>query len=361
MSISSSDSVSVFRPLWLRDLKQGAAPEVDWLWRGYLAAGNLTLLTSQWKAGKTTLLALLLDRMKGGGELAGLPVKAGKAVVLSEEAPTLWLERSRRFDFQDHVCWFCRPFPRRPRPEEWLALIDQLLALHEQVGLSLLAIDPLAAFFPVKSENDADAMLAALLPLQRLTQAGLAVAVLHHPRKKASEEGQSARGSGALCGHADILLELHWYAAASDEDRRRRLLAWSRHEATPRRRTIELSADGREYVVVADAEEEKMLGFREVLWWVLREAATKQTREDIERDWPPEHPKPHPATLWRLLERCVEAGELKRDAAGTKNDPFRYWLPSLEERWKKDVLARVEQTTQDVERAARLGFRVPIG
>ena len=29
---------------------------MDWLWHGYLAAGQLTLLTSLWKSGKTTLL-----------------------------------------------------------------------------------------------------------------------------------------------------------------------------------------------------------------------------------------------------------------------------------------------------------------
>ena len=46
--------------LWVRDLEQATVTHVDWFWQGYLAAGNITLLTSQWKAGKTTLLAILL-------------------------------------------------------------------------------------------------------------------------------------------------------------------------------------------------------------------------------------------------------------------------------------------------------------
>jgi hypothetical protein len=33
----------------------GDEPRVDWLWDGYLARGSVTLLTSQWKTGKTTL------------------------------------------------------------------------------------------------------------------------------------------------------------------------------------------------------------------------------------------------------------------------------------------------------------------
>src|SRR5438552_13684812 len=170
MSASSADPVSI-PALWLDDLRRVAQPVTEWLWPGYLAAGNLTLLTSQWKTGKTTLLSLLLDRMKAGGSLVGLPVKPGKAVILSEEAPALWLERSHRFDFTEHVTWLCRPFAQQPRKEQWLQLIDHLLALHDQVGLSLVAIDTLAMFFPAGSETNASAMLAALLPLRRLTSA----------------------------------------------------------------------------------------------------------------------------------------------------------------------------------------------
>src|SRR5438552_3558441 len=131
MSASSADPVSI-PALWLDDLRRVAQPVTEWLWPGYLAPGNLTLLTSQWKAGKTTLLSLLLDRMKSGGELAGLPVTPGRAAIISEESPALWVERSRKFDFAGHVRWFCRPFLGRPSPEQWQALIDHLLVLHQQ-------------------------------------------------------------------------------------------------------------------------------------------------------------------------------------------------------------------------------------
>src|SRR6516162_11499627 len=69
MSDPLSPSPLTFQPHRLADLKQQAPATTDWLCHGYLAAGNATLLTSQWKAGKTTLLALLLDRMSKGGEL----------------------------------------------------------------------------------------------------------------------------------------------------------------------------------------------------------------------------------------------------------------------------------------------------
>src|SRR5207247_2438663 len=114
-----------FTTLWGSDLA-GSAPPRSWLWHGYLAPGNVTLLTSQWKSGKTTLVAVLLARMKTGGRFADRPLAAGKAVVISEESPVLWHHRAQRLHFGDNVGWFCRPFKGKPTPEEWLALLDYI-------------------------------------------------------------------------------------------------------------------------------------------------------------------------------------------------------------------------------------------
>ena len=70
----------------LDELRAASTVETCWLWQGFVAAGNLTLLTSQWKSGKTTLVSVLLSKMKTGGKLAGLQLAAGKAAVVSEEA-----------------------------------------------------------------------------------------------------------------------------------------------------------------------------------------------------------------------------------------------------------------------------------
>jgi hypothetical protein len=336
-----------FETLSLDDLTLAGASDTDWLWQGYLAPGNITLMSSQWKTGKTTLLSVLLDRMKNGGSLLGMPVRQGRAVVVSEEDRQLWKERSRRFDFAGHVCWMCRPFIVRPGMAEWENLVEHLLGLHQQRGASLAVIDSLAEFFPARSETHASPMLAALLPLRRLTAAGMAVLVLHHTRKKGGMDGQCARGSGALCSFVDILLELHWYDRAASEDRRRRLLGWSRHAETPRHRIIELNADGRDYVNLGDVEQEALRPVQQTLCEVLKQARKKLTSAEILAAWPPEHPKPSAATLWRVLTSAVERGELKRDGEGVRTDPFYYWAPSLEEYWKSDAMARLIQDNAD--------------
>src|SRR4051812_42567850 len=134
--------------VWSADLRDAPHAQPSWLWQGYLTPGSVTLLTSQWKSGKTTLVSLLLARLSGGGTFAGLPLAAGKAVVVSEESLDHWQRRRQRLDFGDGVALLCRPFRGKPTPDEWLALLDGIAGLHAQHGLSLVVIDTLATFFP---------------------------------------------------------------------------------------------------------------------------------------------------------------------------------------------------------------------
>jgi hypothetical protein len=312
--------------LWSDDLQRAAAPP-RWVWHGYLAAGAVTLLTSQWKSGKTTLLAVLLARLHHGGPLAGAAVAAGKAVVVSEEPAALWAERGRALGFGPHHAFLCRPFRGQPTAVEWLALLDRLAELHARHGLSLAVIDPLAAFLPGGDENSAAAMMAALTPLARLTEAGLSVLLLHHPRKEASAAGTAARGSGALPSSADVVIEMDWHRRGDPADRRRHLRAWSRFTETPGHRLIELAADGADYAVIADAGAEEFAAGWSVLRLVLEDAARKLTRQDVLRQWPADFEKPSAATLWRWLERAVAAGQVCVEGTGRRKTPFRYWLP----------------------------------
>jgi hypothetical protein len=57
---------------------------VPWLWHGLLAPGKMTLLTSLWKSGKTTLLAHLLARRRHGGDFLGSAVAPGSSLIISE-------------------------------------------------------------------------------------------------------------------------------------------------------------------------------------------------------------------------------------------------------------------------------------
>jgi hypothetical protein len=319
--------------LWTDGLRAAAGPPVNWLWQGYLAPGNVTLLTGQWKSGKTTLLSVLLARLGGGGQLAGLPVRPAKAAVVSEEAPSRWLRRAEKLGIGNHVCWFCRPFRGKPTGGEWLALLDRLLELRRRAGIELVAVDPLALFLPGRDESHAGLMLEALAPLQRLTAEGLSVLLLHHPRKGSCLAGQAARGSGALSGFVDIALEMRQVGRVAAGGRRRRLLSFSRWEETPRQLVLELNAEGTDYLCHDARSEDDFLENWEQLRAALADAPRKLTRRQVAKRWP--GGPPSGATLWRWLEQAVSQGLVCRDGSGRKREPFRYWLREREEQWRQ--------------------------
>ncbi len=348
-----------FCPDWSGGLNP-AAPDVPWLWHGYLAPGNITLLTSQWKSGKTTLLSVLLARRAAGGGFGGRPLKPGRTAVVSEESREVWEQRRRTLNFGDAVAFFCRPVGcRKPSVREWLGLIDSLAALGGSHGVDLAVIDPLASFLPSRCENNNDLMLAALEPLGRLRDAGLAVLLLHHPKKGHVPRGQAARGAGALSHYVDVSIEMWPYRPAGDGDRRRVLQADSRFPATPRQLVLEWAADGGDYVARGDVAEEEFREHWEQMRPFFASAPERLTRRELRALWPSGPGAPSDATLCRWLERAVAQGLLRREGTGHCGSPYRYWLPAREAEWLQDPLARLRQQAEEMQAALERQMRQP--
>ncbi|HEY1381769.1 MAG TPA: AAA family ATPase [Gemmataceae bacterium] len=298
---------------------------VPWLWHGYVARHFLTLLTGQWKIGKTTLLATLLARLSTGGQLAGREVTPGRAVVVTEEGAFLWLVRMTRHDIGDGVSFAFAPYVRAPLPRQWGDLIEDLRELHRRRPIDLVVIDPLAAMLPGHEEANAAAMTAALRPVRELAASGPGVLLVHHPRKGRTIGGQGARGTGALAAMVDFLVEVHWAGPATEENRRRRLVAWSRHEATPRRVLVELSADGTEYAVLPDGPDAPADVAAQTAETIVRAAGLALTPREVWERWPAaDRQRPKPRTVEARLRGLAAAGRLERVGPGTRFEPFRY-------------------------------------
>ncbi len=347
-----ADTAGLPPVLWGDELAAAGGTTV-WLWDGYLAAGNVTLLTSQWKSGKTTLLSVLLARRESGGQLAGLDVRRGLTAVVSEEPALLWNERRQRLGFGPSAAFQCRPFAGKPTVAQWLALIERLAELHAGRGVDLAVIDPLAAFLPGRAESHADLILEALLPLRRLMALGMAVLLLHHPRKGAVADGQAARGSGALAGLADVVLEMRCPGRGAAADRRRVLYGYSRHERTPHDLVIELNAEGTDYVRLGSLGDVEFAKVWERLRGAFAGAHAKLTRAEVAARWPGAEGAPSDAELWRQLDEALARGLLRREGAGHKGSPYRYWLPGQEDKWKDDPLHAVHESIWQAEAAVR--------
>jgi hypothetical protein len=324
---------TVPQPIWDHELAAMPDPAINWLWDGYVAAGQCTLLTGLWKAGKTTLLSLLLSRRKHGGTLGGLAVKPGKTIVVSEEDSLTWALRARRDDYGGQVCFFPQPFRGVPRPEEWLGLVGKILELQAAHGFDLLVLDPLAPL--LRNENHSRTIFECFMPLKELTRRGMGMLAMHHPGKRPAALGQAARGSGALLGHVDITIEVR-HPAGDPQTRRRRFFAWSRQQnATPPQLLLELKPDGSDYVQIADDQEDGFDANWHLLELVLDDAPQKLTRLDILDEWPPDFDKPSVVTLQRWLNRALDRALLLREGSGRRADPYRYWFAKREEHWKE--------------------------
>jgi len=301
-------------------LSETAVESTPWLWESYLAAGLISLLTSRWKSGKTTLVSLLLSRMRHGGELAGSPVFAGRTIVVSEETVALWAGRAQRLQIGAETQLLSRPFRGRPSFEQWLELIDGLAAEKPD----LVVIDPLAMFLPGVVENSAAAMLNVLDPLRRLTDVGAAVLILHHPRKGTTANDLSPRGTGALQGFVDILIELDRPPNTAFDDRRRRLRAASRLQSATQI-TIELNAVGTDYALCNLTPEPDGfdLGWP-VVQLILQDAPEPLTRRQIFAAWSESHDRPSVSTLKRWLDKAAGEGLMQVEGPGTRHGPFRY-------------------------------------
>ena len=118
-------------------------------------------------------------------------VAPAKVLVVSEESRATWAERLQRMPVGPH--WrLMPPFPRRPSPDAWNARVDHAIDLLTAGELDLMVTDSHAKFLPGSSESDKGAVLKMLDPLQRLTEWGAGVTILHHPRNKPSVEANHA-------------------------------------------------------------------------------------------------------------------------------------------------------------------------
>jgi AAA domain len=320
-------------PTFLRtdDRSRLNRPDPGWLWHGYLAPGGITLLTGQPKLGKTTLVSVLLAKLEFSGELAGRTVRAGRAVVVSEEDKSQWEERHDQLGFGPNVGFLCRPFQVRAKADDWRSLIDHLAALRRGPGLDLVVIDSLATFFPGRSENHARHVLDMVLPLRRLTDLGVGVLIIHHPKKRPAAPGRAARSSTALTRNVDIYLEMNAVGPWGGDDRRRELLGFSPWPDTPRRLVIELTAEGTDYAALGDPNLPPLSNGREVLLRVLASANGPVTQRQILRSWPADYLKPNDTTLWRWLDREVKNGRIRCSGRGRPWNGSAYWLAGREE------------------------------
>jgi AAA domain len=287
-----------------------AEDEPPWVWDGFVAPGSLTLLSGWPKVGKTSLIFALLAALERGEAFLGLATRSVGVLLLTEERMGTLAGKVQRWNLNGDVQHLRR---QQAKDEPWPEIVRQAVAYSRAQGLELLAVDTLAEWAQITNENEAGEVLAAMRPLQEAAAAGLAVLVGSHGRKAPGRHGEAVRGSNALTGAVDVVIEIE-RSHSFQEENVRVLRAISRYDQTPGDLVVALTDDGYEArgaPATARAEDEA----RRILEALgdLEKATTEDLAEATDL---------HASAVRRIAKGLFEREQLGRTGAGKRNDPY---------------------------------------
>lgn len=287
--------------------------------------GAITLLNAKIKTGKSTFVGQCISAVLAGDMILGRDTSPATICWITEEGVDTFgaiLLRSRLEGATDlHVL---QRFDV-PRSYTWPnVMANVVIPKMMEVGATGLVVDTISrwAKFKGNEENDSGAAAEAMEPLEILRDGPLhpGIFLVHHDSKGEGRIVQdSGRGSSALGGAADILLNL--YEPDATQPTRRILQGVSRWK------TIKLGMEwdeiGRRYIG-ADAEEngrvEKALAKQLILDLM---AGLEPASVDVLNGLLPSLKR---TTLDRALKELEATGQVTRAGAGVRGNPFLFSL-----------------------------------
>ncbi|WP_421760322.1 AAA family ATPase [Devosia sp.] len=197
-------TTSTFKLLSPADIE--ALPDLEWLVRGVLPAPAFAVLYGEPGCGKSFVALSMALAVASGGEWLGRPVKQAKVLYVAAEGVLglknrLRANRRLRGISEENLRFVADPVMVADSTQV-IALVRDLAA--EGFAPGLIIVDTLARVAVGVDENSAKeigVVIAGFDDLKRATDA--TVLVIHHTRK----DGVSERGSGALRGAADVMIQ----------------------------------------------------------------------------------------------------------------------------------------------------------
>lgn len=315
----------------LATLIEHAPPEPPWKLAGFVAESAITLVAGRPKVGKSTTVLALIAALVRGDAFLGLSTAASGVLLLTEERCDTLAEKARALQLVS----FRQPLsPKAPETNfapihvlmrhdagatAWPEIVRQAIAYCAGQELGVLVVDTFDRWTGLRgdAENAAGSVNEALEPLQYAAAAGLAVLLVSHQRKSSGEFGEAVRGSNALTGGVDIVVELERPSRALQLGAQARVLhAVSRFSSTPDELYLELD-DERGFELIEHPE--------------LRRADSERARvlDDVDtRDEPAsadeiaEKLELEKRAVRRYLRELFENELVCRTGAGKKGDPF---------------------------------------
>jgi hypothetical protein len=259
-----------------------------------------------------------------GGEFLGHPTVKGRIVYLTEESGTSFRAALARAGIEESVdfhilFWRETHGLRDGETSAWVKVVDEAVEYAKAKDAAVLVVDTFAQFAKLTGdkENSAGDNLEAMLPLQKGRDERLAVLVTRHERKEGGGVGVSGRGSNAMSGAVDIVLQLK-RPTGSHPPTHRKIEALSRFDDTPSELTISLTNG--EYRVLGESDAVAVpVAMERVLEALGGEEAANLTMKQLEAATGVPR-----TTLQSALERLESDGRVMKNGSGKKNDPIHY-------------------------------------
>ncbi|WP_159350006.1 AAA family ATPase [Roseomonas harenae] len=193
--------------LYLLGLDDAAhAPPRNYLLRGLIAPGELSLWWGAPKCGKSFLLLLIAYRLALGMPVWGKKARPCRVLYVAAEgeggfAGRLLVLRDLLGDASDAFRYIAQRATIGPPSDD----LEDVISAARDMRADLIVLDTLARTFGDGDENAARDMSGFVASVDRLrSESGSHVAVIHHGTK----EGGSLRGSSALLGAADLSVKV---------------------------------------------------------------------------------------------------------------------------------------------------------
>lgn len=309
-----------------RELFEAESEPVEWICKPWLARGAITELDGAPKsAGKTTFALAMCAATLKGEDFMGHPTTKSRIVYLTEESETSFraaLERAGISESPDfHILFWKQTHGIRDRSEEsaWAQIVDEAMQYAKTIGAAVVVVDTFAQFARLTGdgENSAGEVLKAMLPIQKARDEGLAVLVIRHERKVGGGVGASGRGSNALSGAVDIILQLK-RPEGSHPVNLRKIEAISRFDEIPAELTVSLT-DGKYEVLGKSDAVAVPLAMKRVIECLTAEQPNKLSVKQLEKTTGLAR-----TTLQSALEQLESQDRVVRSGNGKKGDPILY-------------------------------------
>lgn len=308
-----------------KELFESKPEPVEWVCKPWLAREVITELDGAPKsAGKTTFALAMCKAVLTGGEFLGHPTVKGRIVYLTEESGTSFRAALARAGIEEavdfHILFWRETHGLRDgETSAWVKVVDEAVEYAKAKDAAILVVDTFAQFAKLTGdkENSAGDNLEAMLPLQKGRDEGIAVLVLRHERKEGGGVGVSGRGSNAMSGAVDIVLQLK-KPMGSHPPTHRKIEALSRFDETPSELTISLTEGEYQVLGESDAVAIPLAMKRALVCLTAGQPGRLSVRQLQEATGLAR------TTLQSALEQLESEGSILRSGEGKKGDPIVY-------------------------------------